>query len=165
MNVLVRGYLPWKYIPNWPRNIKHFFRSLKYAYQRITKGYCDSDIWSLYPYYSKILSATLRELAKSLNSYPPELTPIEWNDTLIKMAECFESAGTDFLDGTDEYFDAYLNLKESRKSDIFSDEDTPEEKELLRKSNELAKVNQAKAMEDLKTGLELLCTWWYDLWD
>lgn len=51
-------------------NIKQFFKNIKYAYQRITRGYCDADIWNLSDYISDMLYLTLNKLADTTHGYP-----------------------------------------------------------------------------------------------
>lgn len=53
MNILKFGYSPWKYPSNWFENIRQFFRNIKFAYQRVTRGYADPDIWDFDSYLSK----------------------------------------------------------------------------------------------------------------
>ena len=45
LNIFTGGYMPW-YPRNWFDNIKHFFHTIKWGWQRATKGYSDYDgIW------------------------------------------------------------------------------------------------------------------------
>ena len=52
LNVFNNPYFSWKYPECWYKNIRMFFRSFKYAYQRITKGYAYCDTWDLDDYYT-----------------------------------------------------------------------------------------------------------------
>lgn len=169
LNVLTRHYYSWRIAGNWPRNVKYFFRTLKYAYQRITKGYCDSDLWSLDMYYAKLISTSLKEFADITHSYPYNSTPEEWKEELLKIAECFENSIEP--EEVDKYFEQYLELREKRGitliSDIFNSkiEDTEEEKELLEKSRKQRQLDFEFQSKNKDIGLKLLSKWWYDLWD
>ena len=91
MNVFTRGYLKW-YPRNWLFNIGHFFRSLKWAYQRATKGFCDSDVWSLDSFLANLIGDSVKHLADTTHGYPPECTEESWEEILLKIAECFKNA-------------------------------------------------------------------------
>ncbi len=54
----------------WLKNFKSLVQSFKFAWQRITRGYSDGDVWDLDFYLSKLLPAALRELAETSDSYP-----------------------------------------------------------------------------------------------
>ena len=72
--------------------ISQFFRSLKWAYQRATRGYADCDVWSIDIWFLSIIPNMLRDLEGFGNSYPIGKTPIEWRATLREMSE--ESTNT-----------------------------------------------------------------------
>ena len=59
LNILKFGY-------GTPRHIIHnfcqFLRNIKFAYQRVTRGYCDADVWDLDQYLSALLYKTLHQL-------------------------------------------------------------------------------------------------------
>lgn len=97
MNILKFGYSPWKYPSNWFGNIKQFFRNIKFAYQRITRGYADPDIWDFDSYLSKIIINGSRHLADTTHGYPMMLlnnktinSPEKWTEYLYEMASHFE---------------------------------------------------------------------------
>ena len=73
--------------------IPQFFRSLKWAYQRATRGYADCDVWDIDMWFLSIIPNMLRDLEGFGNSYPISKTPTEWRATLREMARCFEEAG------------------------------------------------------------------------
>lgn len=89
------AYCPWRYPSNWWSNIKQFFRHFKWAWQRMTKGYCDFDCFALDDYYLKLIPATLRTLSEDTHGYPEKFnTPNKWQEELIGIAENFEAAAT-----------------------------------------------------------------------
>lgn len=89
MNILKFGYFPWKYPSNWFRNFKQFFKNIKFAYQRITRGYADCDIWSFDVYLAEIISKGTSQLARTTHSYPTDMTPVEWENYLTTISEIF----------------------------------------------------------------------------
>lgn len=98
LNVLTYGYLPKTYLPNWGRNLWQFFRNIKYAYQRVTRGFCDQDVWSLSDFYSELFYQSLNHLANTTIGCPAggefedsdNITGFEkWQNCLKEMAEHF----------------------------------------------------------------------------
>jgi len=86
LNVFSYGYYNWR-CPL--RNIKQFFRNIKYAYQRATRGFCDQDAWSLDSFYSELFYQTLNHLAENAYGSPYELELEEWQAILKEMAQHF----------------------------------------------------------------------------
>ena len=62
-----REYNPLKYIGRWGR-------SIKYAYQRIRYGYCDSDTWSIDWWFLNVIPGMLEELRDNSIGYPNEFS-------------------------------------------------------------------------------------------
>lgn len=85
-------YSPWRYPSNWWRNIKQFFRHFRWAWQRITKGFCDYDCFDLDQYYLALLPVTLRHLADNTHGYPEGMTYEDWQAKIRLMAEKIEAA-------------------------------------------------------------------------
>lgn len=88
-------YRPWKYPANWWDNVKQFIRNVKYAWQRVTCGYCDRDVWGLCDYYLDIFHFTLRDLALHHYGYPgtePFDTDDKWKDYLMDISWKFYQA-------------------------------------------------------------------------
>ena len=78
--------------------IKMFFKCVKWSYQRIVRGYADTDVWSLDWFYSKLFANTLRHLADHHCGVPQEFNdtidenPDGWARWLYDTAHCFEEA-------------------------------------------------------------------------
>lgn len=108
LNVLrygLYGYrLRYKY-----KNIPQIFRNIKYAYQRITRGWCDQDIWNMNIYLSELLPSMLEDLAKNHYGHPSteefydeqakqegfEDGHDKWTKTLEEMAYHFKNCNED----------------------------------------------------------------------
>jgi len=67
---LFSPYCPWTYPSNWWKNIKWFFRSFKYAAQRVRQGYCDLDLMDLDSYFVGLMACALEEFAEKSEGYP-----------------------------------------------------------------------------------------------
>jgi len=99
LNIFKYDYLPWSYCKNWFKNIHQFFRNIKWAWQRATKGYSDRDTWNLDCYYLQLFYHTLKHLAKYTHGYPGvgEFSDDQggyeaWQKYLSDMADHFENA-------------------------------------------------------------------------
>ena len=142
--------------------IKGFRTELRYAWQRVWRGYDDSDVFNLnikfLERYTQILK-NFKENSVATFSYP-DIIPITWeefeancyteeetNTVLNRMIYCFENA-----DAEDE-IDA-LSYKYNIGSDSFDREAFHEE---ALKANESAQAN-------LQEGLVLFSKHFRDLW-
>lgn len=82
--------------PNWKsdrvRLIKRWF---KYFWQRRTRGWDDSETWSLDYSLAKIIAPRLKRFKEVKCCHPMELTQEEWDTILDKMIFAFEKLGED----------------------------------------------------------------------
>lgn len=85
----------------WLKNISQFFRNLKYAKQRATRGYSDPDIWNLDDYISQVIANTAEHLSNNFTGYPPEITEEIWKQELHEISE---------------HMNTYLHLKDIAKT-------------------------------------------------
>lgn len=82
----------------WFSNIKQFFKNIKYAWQRATRGFADPDWWEFDSYLSQTISGCLKEFNKKRNGFPSELYfqlgenagDKKWSEILTKIAENME---------------------------------------------------------------------------
>lgn len=70
-------------------------RPIRYWWQRRTRGWDDSDLWSLDYTLSKYLAPRLRRLRDYTHSHPCDVTHEEWQAEIDKMAAAFEWCGSD----------------------------------------------------------------------
>lgn len=81
-------------------NWKKPFRSIKFAFQRMKKGYCDYDTWDIDSYLDKILPGMLRQMADETIAAPAivengeihQFTHDEWRSELRQTALLIELA-------------------------------------------------------------------------
>ena len=78
---------------------------VKWAWQRVFRGYDDTANWDLGFYIAKISTPVLRNMVKNGVGYPSRITSEEWNKILLQIAQGFE----DFTLGKNTY-------KEQRKA-------------------------------------------------
>ena len=89
-NVFKQLYSPWRYLSNWIRNIRLFFRRYKWAYQRAKRGYADCDIWDMDSWLLTLFHDSLNHLADNHCGWPgnedfPE--DENWTKYLKEMAQ------------------------------------------------------------------------------
>jgi hypothetical protein len=75
-----------------------FIRSLRFFFQRLTRGWDDSQTWNLDARFSEYMLPRLRRFREIHCAYPCELTPEEWNAILDKMIFAMEWLSTDMLE-------------------------------------------------------------------
>jgi hypothetical protein len=65
-------------------------RKIKFFYQRWTRGWDDSDLWSLDCTISEFIIPRLKLFRDTLSGYPGEMTMEEWEETIDDMIFAFE---------------------------------------------------------------------------
>lgn len=158
------------------QNVKRFFRCIKYSIQRITRGYCDQDIWNLNNSISVYLTSTIRHLAKHHWGYPGRSgergeTDEDWTKCLNGIADMFEwsSEDSDFFENPyEEAHDAIIenchnnqNFDNRRISFVY----TPEEKKIIDKYKVCLQTQYKMRQYCLKEAFKELNEIYYYLWD
>lgn len=157
LNIYKQGYLP-NNIRNLPYNIGHFFKTVKWAHQRATRGYSDYDTWDLDVYYARLIAESLKTFRENLHGCPYDFYDEEkdsdekWTSYLKEMEQHFRG----FLNENNEHPNKYEDLLSSR--DNLSDE---EYRNLL---EEEVKIFE-ECKRELKEGLAMLEERFCDLWD
>jgi hypothetical protein len=85
--------------------IRLFKRSIKYFWQRHTRGWDDSETWSLDYSLAKIVLPRLKRFKEIGFAIPVPLSEEEWFSTLDKMIAAFEFAASEkrWSAGPEEY--------------------------------------------------------------
>ena len=69
-------------------------RQLKWAKQRVTKGYCRSDWYDMDSWFAHVVADMFDEYAENTCSHPWEINdPDDWKDILKEMATHLRNAG------------------------------------------------------------------------
>ena len=55
---------------NPKEKFKRWRRNIRFAYQRIKYGYCDSDVWSIDLWFLNVMPGMLQHLKDTTHSYP-----------------------------------------------------------------------------------------------
>lgn len=73
-------------------NPRTYYMPFVWGFQRVTRGWADCDVWSIDWWLSEIIPATVDRLRILDNGHPSELTPEEWAQILLEIAEGFRAA-------------------------------------------------------------------------
>lgn len=162
LNVFNTQWCPWKYPSNWIRNARLFFRQFKWAYQRMTRGFCDFDTWDLDNYYLELFYQTLNHLAENTHGWPSdEKFPNfeDWQNYLKELADYFYRANdvNDFYEHPAE--DKWWNDVEKQDDIIHAESEHIDD--MIAEANDL----YYKRDNDMREGLDKLKEVFWNLWD
>ena len=167
LNVLRYGYLPLNYWKNWFKNIEQFFRNIKYASQRITKGFCDWDTFDMDIYYAMLIHDSLVDFADNIMGWPDTIydTPEDYQKDLYRVADLFKNyydEESKMQMKHDRSWNHYQNIVKQ-----FGENNSKHEKEISSSRDEWLKdslaVEEFKG-ESIKKGLSELSTLFRHLW-
>lgn len=175
-NIWKDGYFPWRYPRNWKNNILRFFRSFKWSYQRIVRGFADCDIWNFDYYLTQLIADGLDQLAETTHTYPGNETPEgktfeSWQEYLHETAELFRRSNEDYYyknpyeDAITKTFDKWTTEKMDDGRYLLKTNYNPKDEELHNKWFENEKEIAAAREADLKEGLKRLSDNFWHLWD
>lgn len=144
-----RYYLthPWE----WFKDLKYCLRD---AYQRITRGYADTDWFDMDSHLLELLPAMLKELAANSHSYPghePFDTPEKWSAWLNEMADTLIGCREEEIEKTNEYYEDYMDLiRAPQSSELLTWNRPPDQ-------NKIVKLYLAREHELEKAADQRLC--------
>lgn len=172
MNVFAQGYLGWRH-PLF--NIKVFFKNIKRAWHRATKGYCDIDCYNLNFFYLELMIGSLEHFRTNLRSLPASLDEKEWDDILKDIISNLKNGREGALPNEwegekkrlrEELSKAYTHNVTCEKGDeIYVTPLYDEYGELVEKWWEQESKNRAAEEENVRKALAIMAKWWHDLWD
>lgn len=162
LNIFTGGYMPW-YPRNWLDNIKHFFRTIKWGWQRATRGYSDYDTWDLDVYYARLMIESLSQFRAETKGYPGYMDSIEeWYEILDKIIFLLKQANEDEpleeKNELAEWYGEYLR-KDNHSAD--PDEETWNKiKQYYKREEELYEIRKQKRKE----AFDLMAEYFGHLW-
>ena len=169
------------------RTIGDLFRSLKWAWQRATKGYCVLDTYSVSDCFLNTLPDMLEEIKKNYTGYPDELTEQQWNEILSRLIFLLREANDDTCSKVNPYDKEYNSMlkefrakygewgeklltdeekaeaKKNGSSRIYLPSDMPEYKEICEQYSEEERKLNAYREQCKNEALELFSKWFYRL--
>lgn len=166
LNVFNSTYSPWKYPSNWIRNTSLFFRQFKWAYQRITRGFCDSDYWDLDHFLAELMAQSIKKLADETHGYPgtDEFPTYEsWKDYLYEIVEKLRFSLNE--DMYNPYEHLWLKTFEGKDLSEVINNRTPEEEEITDLFLNAEADNDERRQDALYDALYMIRHVWGNLWD
>jgi len=144
---------------------------IKWAWQRLTRGWDDRVIWSIDYYLSEMMPAWLRRLKRVQHGYPCQFEgkPEKWDEVLDTIIDGFEAAKQ--INDCDFPVWDWLREREveryGRELDIFSLEDQAKMDVVKEEINfrEVYEAQEAGAMERFHEGIALFVEHYFSLWD
>lgn len=133
----------------WLHNIKQFFKNIKYAWQRATRGFSDPDCWEFDSYLSRIISGGLKTLDKNRHGFPTEL-----------YSQLGEEDGNQEWSKILSEISAKMEKYERLKSSEYPPGNLPPEAIM-----EWYENNQKEAENAWNDAIDLLKKWHNDMWD
>ncbi len=181
---------PWQIV----RLVKQIGRDIKWSHQRIWKGYCDYDLFSIDDWFMKIMPRMLKEFKETRHGSPVAVNyhshavilddeernqdvHDEWDKKLDRMIfllrEMNEESCTQLNPYEDEYFETVKKLRKgpteqpggSVAYSIPDLEDYPEYRELAEKYDAEEKRIRQYRLDCKQEFFELFSTHFHDLWD
>ena len=169
------------------KTIGDFFRSLKWAWQRATKGYCELDTYGVSDWFLNTLPDMLVEIKNNCTGYPDELTEDEWIRILDRMIFLLREANVDTCTKINPYKAEYSRIfdefrkkygergeklltdeekaeaKKNGSSRIYLPSDMPEYKEICEQYFEEERKLSTYREQCKNEALELFSKWFYSL--
>lgn len=176
LNVFNNPKLPLRYPKNWVTMTRTFLKSLKWGYQRVTRGFADCDAWNLDCYYLNLFHETLNYFAEHHCGYPGDKEfdiDEKWTAYLKEMAQLFFQANesndyysTPEADKWWEWIQTHPAKQVEEKiggMDLYryEREESPYNKSMLRES----KANRIKREADFNKAWRMLGHVFWNLWD
>ena len=158
-------------------NFTNFFKQIKWAYQRATRGYSDWDLWDLDSYYVQLMINSMHDFAEKTNSHPSGMTHEDWQELVHTIARCFEESQESLEDNLESWKkmqcirEKYNALKEAgneKKDELeallkWPEQDPDYQKAYQEWLADIARTN-AHQEEMLNRGFDLLKEWINHLW-
>lgn len=155
--------------------IGHYWREIKFAWQRMMKGYSDRDTWDIDHWFLETMPNILEDFNKNRHGYPSDVSDEQWEKILNDMIKYFKNADeetTDFINKYSEQWDKMITTKwikwektEDGLYKFFNEPGTPEEDDISKKHSEEEMKKFEYMKENLHKGLELFEKYFYALWD
>lgn len=146
----------------------YVFRQLKWALQRVTRGFSDYDVYDLDHYYMELFQQSIEHLRTHKNGYPDGMSEEGWDAYLKEIVEhCRMALSNDYFNAYEEEYSKTCHLcfeySEDRRYRISK---TDPEYEELRQNwlNRGKEINTEKAMHRDKA-LDMIKAHFSDLWD
>ena len=93
-------------------------REIKYAYQRMIRGFDDSELWSLDTALARHILPRLRAFKAGTCGHPSDLTEQEWDEILDKMINAFDFIANQMWDYPNESVEEHFERERQAYEDV-----------------------------------------------
>lgn len=171
---------------------QQFCRDFRYSRQRVFKGYCDYDLFSIYDWFLEIIRPMLLEFKETRHGSPVQENSLSqavflgekerdqdihknWDAVLDRLIFLFGEADEASCSRDNPYTDDYMKAfnavwertkeEEPGKHVVHFPDEFPEYRELAENYNRAEKelIQYRKSCKD--EAFRLFSKWFYDLWD
>lgn len=81
------------------RKVRQGISEIKFAYQRVVRGWDDTALWSLDHHLTKTLGTQLQRMAETAHGYPDNMTYEQWTSELRRHGQALAAyAAAETLD-------------------------------------------------------------------
>ena len=160
--------------------LKDFILSVKWSYQRATRGYADIDWFELYDWMISVLSSMFDEYAEYHCGYPGEqagFTDEQWTAYLRDIATHMRNASEDQQIQKNEYEADFDRISKERSAGVrrYTDDKgfivhefppaTDKQKETIEKYFARLKEIDDWRLSEAQTALKMIGDQFFSLWD
>jgi len=156
-------------------------REIRWAWQRVVRGWDDTVWWSLDSFLCPIIIHTLTKLKEDGHGYPAELTVEKWGEVLAEMIDGFKAAEEIQNDTEsfpvwqerdaawkklhgDDSWTSFEKIGDSKFSQMVTHPDMKQIEEYLNFWDRHNEEYEA-AMERYRRGMDLFKEYFFGLWD
>ncbi len=151
---------------DFPRDL---YYNIKYAYQRVVRGWSDRDTWSIDNHLATIIPEMMRHLKKTKHGIPARCFDEPYSDTWSKEAEEKAIAKWDEVLDTIIYtFDTYKLMSEHNLIMVKNEEEKKSMQEFCDKMNKKYPGHRLMTnveIERYEQGWKYLQEYWGSFWD
>lgn len=140
----------WKH---WLRP-RTWYRPFVFAYQRVTRGWADCDVWSIDSWLCGVIPPAVDKLRTNDFGYPSGLEPEQWTQILTEIADGFRAGK---LIG--EVPEEFITLSETEIDDLFGRGPKP-----IYDWDGIG-AYQAEQRKKFEHGMDLFKQYFFNLWD
>lgn len=142
---------------------------IRECYQRIKRGWCDSDVFSIDNWFESVIVDMLKQLKETKHGYPCDMTAEQWDKELDRMIYCFTEMQEDKCSEKNEYEEEYIQQMGFKQVDVngktFTAVQNYNDEELRKLWLEREKEIYNYRMEMQTKGFELFNKYFRNLWD
>ena len=154
----------WRYYLRHPlKYLKMFGKKCKWAYQRVVRGWCDYDTYSMDNWFCDVVPDMLDYLAANHMGWPDmDFETLEdWEEWLEKTAAAIRYNCEENYQKDNEFAAEYNKAMDSWHSVGYTVGCEEIRKKFTRREKELA----VKAQADFETAISSFAKYFHDLWD